>query len=194
MPLNIASIVEGHGEIAALPIVIRRILAEANRTVAVNPCKPIRQTRDRLLRAGELEKAVGLAARTIARQGAILIVLDSEGYAPCQLGPTLLARARKAEPAVPIRVILAHCEWEAWYLAAASSLGGYRGLNNPLTAPGDPEAIRGAKEWLRKNMAPGKTYSEAIDQPAFAAKFDLKAARAAPSFSKLCRDVLSLLD
>jgi hypothetical protein len=39
-----------------------------------------------------------------------------------------------------------------------------------------------------------RTFSEMIDQPAFASKFDLRAARTAASFAKLCRDVLSLLD
>jgi ABC-type cobalamin transport system ATPase subunit len=82
----------------------------------------------------------------------------------------------------------------AWYLAAAASLAGQRGLKAPLSPPANPEAIRGAKEWLTKNMTPGKKYSPAIDQPAFAATFDLEAARAAPSFAKLCRDILSLFD
>jgi len=192
--LNIASIVEGHGEVEALPILVRRILTEADPGRSANICRPIRKPRDTLLRPGELEKATELAARKINRAGAILIVLDSEGEPPCQLGPQLLGRAQSVAANLPVRLVLAHCEWEAWYLAAASSLSGHRGLNSPLVPPFDPEAIRGAKEWLRKNMSPSRTYSETIDQPAYANRFDLQAARNAPSFAKLCRDILSLPD
>ena len=191
--LTIATVVEGHGEVASLPIVIRRILAEADPTSFANIIQPIRKSRDSLLRPNELERAVELAARRINRNGAIIVVLDSDGEPPCQLGPELLNRARRVAASLPVRVVLAHCEWEAWYLAAIHSLAGHRGLNTPLAPPLKPESIRGAKEWLRKNMAPDRKYSPVIDQPAFAAIFDLNAARAASSFDKLFRDVLSLV-
>jgi Domain of unknown function (DUF4276) len=187
--LNIATIVEGHGEVEALPVVIRRILAEAGRFA--NVCRPIRQPRDRLLKTNELEKAIELATRRIDRKGAVIVVLDSDGEPPCHLGPQLLERAQ-GSASLPVKLVLAHCEWEAWYLAAAHSLSGCRGLKNPLLPPSDPEAIRGAKEWLRRNMTANRTYSPTIDQPAFANVFDLQAARIAPSFAKLCRDILSL--
>ena len=192
--LNIACVVEGHGEVAALPLLIRRILADSCPGKFANVYQPIRKSRGSLLLPDELEKAVELAARRVNREGAIIILLDSDGEPPCQLGPQLLNRAHRAAASIPVRVVLAHCEWEAWYLAAAASLAGQRGLKAPLSPPSDPEAIRGAKEWLTKNMTPGKKYSPAIDQPAFAATFDLEAARAAPSFAKLCRDILSLFD
>jgi hypothetical protein len=38
-------------------------------------------------------------------------------------------------------------------------------------------------------MLPGKVYAETIDQPSLASKFDLNAARRAPSFDKLCREI-----
>ncbi|MGC2660739.1 MAG: DUF4276 family protein [Bryobacteraceae bacterium] len=190
--LSIASIVEGHGEVEALPIVIRRILAEARPSRFANILQPIRKPRDSLLKANELEKAIELAARKTNRKGAIVVVLDSDGEPPCQLGPELLKRAVLAAAHLPVRVVLAHCEWEAWYLAAAVSLSGRRGLKSSLLPPNNPEAIRGAKEWLRANMDPSRTYSPAIDQSAFANMLDLEAARTAPSFAKLCRDILSL--
>ena len=57
-----------------------------------------------------------------------------------------------------------------------------------------PESIRGAKEWLSRHMERGRCYSEPVDQPKFAARFDLEAARALPSFSKFCRDVRGLVE
>jgi Domain of unknown function (DUF4276) len=189
---RIASIVEGDGEVEALPIVIRRILSESDPALVSDLRRPIRLPRSKLLKPGELEKAVELAARTIGGAGAVLVVLDSEGEPPCQLGPMLLKRAQQARRDLPVGVVLAHREWEAWYLAAMRSLAGRRGLRADSASPLDPESTQGAKEWLRKNMSEGRTYSPAVDQPAFAGVFDLVSARRAPSFAKLCREVLRL--
>jgi len=163
--LSIASVVEGHGEVASLPILIRRILSETDPPRFAEILQPIRKSRDSLLRPKELEKAITLAAGRICHKGAVLVVLDSDGDPPCRLGPQLLNRAREVTTSLPVRVVLAHCEWEAWYIAAITSLAGRRGLKSQLAAPADPESIRGAKEWLTKNMASNRIYSPAIDQP-----------------------------
>ena len=92
------------------------------------------------------------------------------------------------------RSVLAKTEYEAWFLAAAGSLAGQRGLDEILEPPDNPEAIRGAKGWLNARMPRGRGYRETIDQTAFTATFDMAAARqSSPSFDKLWRDVESLL-
>jgi hypothetical protein len=192
--LGLVSIVEGKGEKQALPIVLRRVLKEMSPPHVFDILTPIHRPRDKMLKPGELERAVDLASRQIARRGAILVVLDSDDDQPCELGPRLLQRAQNAASEIPTRVVLAHREWEAWYRAAAASLAGRRGLLPNLTPPNNPEAGRDAKGWLTKHMTPGRAYSPTVDQPAFAAIFDLDAARQAPSFSKLCRDIRYLRD
>jgi hypothetical protein len=86
-------------------------------------------------------------------------------------------------------VVLAKSEFENWFIAAAESIAGDSGLAPGLSSPSDPESIRDAKGWLQKAMPPGRKYSETIDQPSLASKFDLNAARRAPSFDKLCREI-----
>lgn len=76
----------------------------------------------------------------------------------------------------------------------AESLRGQRDLGDNIHPPNDPEAIRGAKEWLSHQMEGSKTYSETHDQPALAALFDLEQARRADSFDKCYRDIVRLLD
>jgi len=93
----------------------------------------------------------------------------------------------RARPDRTIRVALAHREYEAWFLAAASSLSGKRGLQDPLFPPSNPESVTGAKEWLRRKMISTRTYSETADQPALTQLFDIELARSAPSFDRLCR-------
>jgi hypothetical protein len=92
-----------------------------------------------------------------------------------------------------VRVVLAKFEFEAWFLAAAESLQNFRSLSPAVAAPSDPESIRGAKEWLGASMRGTGGYRETVDQPAFAAKFDLEQARAAPSFDKCYRELTRLL-
>jgi hypothetical protein len=82
-------------------------------------------------------------------------------------------------------------EYEAWFLAAAESLRGRRGLPSDLEAPATPEAFRDAKGWLGDRMPRG--YSPTADQPALTDLFDLERARRSPSFDKLVRELTRLL-
>jgi hypothetical protein len=194
MVLNLACIVEGHGEIEAVPVTIRRIAQLLDPAVVVNVLQPFRVPRTKLVKQGELERAVELAGRRAGRGGALVIVLDSDDECPATLGPELLTRVKRTRSDLPVSVVLAKREFEAWFLAAAESLRGRRDLASNLESPSEPESIRGAKEWLTARMPAGRHYVETLDQPALAAVFDLELARRARSFDKFFRDVLSLLE
>lgn len=194
MNVAVACIVEGHGEVEAVPILIRRIAAELDPALVVQVLPPLRVPRYKLVKTGEIERSVELAARKTGGTGAILVLVDSEDDCPAEVGPDLLCRAQTARRDVPVGVILAKHEFEAWFLAAAESLRGLRGLPPDLAAPADPEAIRGAKEWLRDRMQPKFKYHEVLDQPALTARFDLATARRTNSFDKCYREVTRLLE
>ena len=194
MTVKIGCIVEGKGEVAAVPILIQRIAVSLDPGLLIFPPPPIRVSRNQVVKAGELERAVELVARKISGQGAIFILLDSDDDCPAQLGPELLCRARQVRSDLPIAVVLAKREFEAWFLAAAESLRGYKGLKNNLQSPNNPEEIRGAKEWLSQRMDGNKRYSPRLDQPGLTARFDLNQARYADSFDKCYRDIVYLLD
>ena len=189
---TIATIVEGHGEVEALPLLLRRIAASLGETV--HTPRPIRVKRDKVVKAGELERAVELAARHARRDGCILVLLDADSDCPKDLAPQLLQRAKQARPDRDIRVVLANTEYEAWFLAAAESIAGKRGIDLDTGSPEDPESIGSPKGWLRMHMPRDQPYSETLDQAALSAVFDLEAARSAPSFDKLWRDVKALLE
>lgn len=194
MTVQIGCIVEGEGDEKALPILIRRIVESVYPELQLVIPIPIRVYRNKVVKEGELERAVELAARKIGGQGAIFILLDSDEDCPAQLGPELLCRARQVRSDLPIAIVLAKREFEAWFLAAAESLQGQRGLNSDLQPPNNPEAISGAKEWLSQRMEGTGTYSPTADQPGFTARFDLDQARQADSFDKCYRDIVRLLD
>ena len=193
----VACIVEGHGERHAVPLLVRRIAESLSTPVYVDVPPAIRIPRTRLVRPGELERATKLAASRVVESqvagGGVLILIDADTDCAAQLGPELLARARSVAGATPVEVVLAVMEFEAWFLAALTSLRGERRIRSDAAAPPEPEAIRGAKEALRRQMTPGSAYSPPTDQPALAALMDLDAARAAPSFDKLRRAVAGIL-
>ena len=194
MKVQIGCIVEGYGEVDAVRILIRRIAANLYPELVIVIPEPIRIPRSRVVQEGELERLVELAARNISSQGAIFILLDSDDDCPAQLGPELLCRALEARSDLPIAIVLAKYEFEAWFLAAAESLRGQKGLKNNLQSPNNPEEIRGAKEWLSQRMDGNKRYSPRLDQPGLTARFDLNQARYADSFDKCYRDITHLLD
>ncbi len=191
--LRVAAIVEGHGECEAVPILVCRIARTLDPALAPVVHPVIRVPASKLVKQGEIERAIELAARKNSGQGGILILLDCDDGCPADDGPALLQRAMKARSDLPVSVVLAKREFEAWFLAAAESLRGQRGLPYDLTGPPDPEAIRGAKEWLEARMPHGQSYAESSDQPALTAVFDMNAARRADSFDKCHREVVRLL-
>lgn len=192
MIFSVGVVVEGQGEIEAVPELIRRIVQQIDPSITPRIPHPVRHSRSTLLRDGGIEKAVSLAAESAGRNGAVLVVLDSDDDCPAQLGPALLDRARAARSDLPVAVVLAKCEYENWFLAAAESLRGRRGLPDDLASPEHPEATRGAKEWLSSRML-SDNYVPTLHQAAFTACLDLVAARRADSFSKCWRSITSLV-
>lgn len=188
----ILPIVEGHGEVTAVPILIRRIVSHYAPHTYVNVARPIRRGRSDLLQADGVERTLELAARQTRATDGILILLDADDDCPRELADALAARAKAARPDRRTAVVLANREYEAWFLSAARSLRGQRGLADNLEPPSDPESIRDAKGWLVQHTPRGFTYKPTIDQLELTKVFDLEQAYAARSFRKLVKDVLAL--
>ncbi len=193
--LRIASIVEGHGEVEAVPILIRRHADWVGWQGTVEVKHPIREPASKMIQERELERWIDLAIRKLRGPGGIFILLDGHGRCPAALGPELLRRVRRFSPGVPAAVVVAHHEYEAWFLAAAESLAGKRSLPAGFPPPQRaPESIQNCKGWLTDQMPPGSTYRELEHQPAFTAAFDFTLAKnASPSFDKCHRELLNLL-
>ena len=192
MSPSIVPIVEGKSEVESVPILLRRLLTEAQ-AFDIVVARPFRVKRHLVVREGELERAVGLAVSDRENVGCLVVLLDCDDDCPAELGPSLLERCRQAT-SLPVAVVLAKKEFEGWFLGAKESLRGVRGIGGDATAPPKPEDIRGAKEHLTANMVAGRRYLAVDDQPAMARRMDLAvAAERCPSFAKLRRDVNRLV-
>ena len=189
----VASIVEGHGEVDALPTLLKRISqAEApGQSLGVN--QPIRVKSGSYLNDEIYFRRYTMLAAAKAAQsdGFVLILLDCEDNCPAQLGPALLARAQAVRNDVGYLVVLAYREFESWFLAAARSLRGHHGLPADLEPPQAADNIRNAKGWLGDRME--LPYDPVIHQIEFCRVFDLQQARNNPSFSRFYTRVAKLL-
>ena len=192
--VTIASIVEGHGEVSALPKLLHRLAAEFPMVELRTPKPPWRRPRGSLVAPNGIEREVE-SNSWVGPSGGILVILDADDDCPAQLAPELLSRAKAARPDLRVSVILAKREFEAWFLASAQSLAGRHGFQADMTAPDDPEGVRGAKEWLSRHRPKGHPYKETVDQAALASAFDIRQARKhSPSFDKFCREIEALLN
>jgi hypothetical protein len=187
---QVASIVEGDGEVAALPVLLRRMGEWQTPGVFVQVLPPIRVRKDRFLnRADEFSRHLQLAAAKCGEGGWILVLLDADDDCPAAKGAEILAQAKAIVPHRRLAVVLANREYEAWFIAAAASLDGFRNFHcEPDDEAEDAETPRNAKGWIRQRIA-GGAYHETTDQPAFSARMDLEVAYArSRSFRKLCSE------
>jgi hypothetical protein len=188
--ITVVPIVEGDGEVSAVPVLLRRLRDALTSDQAIIVAPPLRVHRDRFLnRDAEFRRMVLLAAGKAGSRGWVLILLDADDDCPAEAAAQIRARAATIAPHRLISVVLANREFEAWFLASASTLNGRRGLSVlEEEIPPEPDTVRGAKEWISRRIKDGR-YRETTDQPAFSALIDIDLAHArSRSFRKLCDD------
>ncbi len=191
-----ASIVEGDGEVTALPILIRRIGQSYCPETFIDALKPIRMPASSLVKQDDpcLRRAIGIAAKKLAEHGDvsapkfILILIDAEGACAAKAGPIMNQRATEIASHLDIACVFAVDEYETWFVAAAQSLSKYLDVESN-DIPDEPEKSLTKKKWINNRMRNG-TYKETVDQEKLSAVMDLALCRRqAPSFDKLCREI-----
>lgn len=188
--MKIQPIVEGYGEIFAVPILLRRLRDEAQ-AWGLEIARPHRRSRSELVDRNTLQNAIRVATLTEDCAG-ILVLFDADDDCPMELASNLDGWARAAAGAIPCPVVMANREYEAWFLASIESLRGQSGVREDARSFPEPESPRNAKGRLERQML-RKRYSPAIDQAALTARFDLASAwRGCRSFRKLVSAVGAL--
>ncbi|MFO0837673.1 MAG: DUF4276 family protein [Phycisphaerae bacterium] len=176
MSVVLAPIVEGHGEVDAVPVLLRRMAPE----LIVR--RPVRFPRNRLVQEEHLRRAARIASANIEREGAILMLIDSDEDCAARLGPDLEKRLSEFAPNLTCRVVLAVREFEAWIV------GG-----DPANAIDDPDRAGNLIGRLREQHG---VYKKTADQPRLIARSDLEIlARRSRSYrhlEKVVREIQSL--
>jgi hypothetical protein len=135
--------------------------------------RPIRRKRSELVQEQAVRNAVRLALLKPECQ-AILIVFDGDDDCPAQLASVVEVWAQDEAGAIPCAVVIAHREYEAWFLATL-----------PQAHPA-AETVRDAKGELADRLGGG--YLPTVDQASLSATFDMSQAYSrSRSFRKLVK-------
>ncbi|MCV7199839.1 DUF4276 family protein [Mycobacterium angelicum] len=188
--LKVGVIVEGHGDVDAIPVLIRRI-AELHEIFDTVILRPFRVNRSRFNeKFDDFERALRYLSQN---SHVIAVVLDADDDCPRDLCSNLRLRAREIVKHLPVSIVAANKEFEAWLLAAIESLRGRCGVRTDAVCPSNVEEIRGAKQRVEA-MMDNRIYSETVDQVKLAANMDLRIARQnSRSFDKFVRDIKGVL-
>ena len=109
--MRVAAIVEGDGEVQALPVLLRRFRAWLTPDASVEVLAPIRVRKERFLnRDDEFQRYLELAARKCQADGWVLVLLDADDDCPAQCAAAIDARIRRMNLACRHSVILANRE------------------------------------------------------------------------------------
>jgi hypothetical protein len=186
--MRVGSIVEGHGEVEALPILLRRMHELQKEYVYLEVKRPNRFPRASLLNDDKvLKKALQRSQIDAGNDGWILLLIDADDDCPKTLAETLLNKINKLITHTKISVVIANREYEAWFLAAAASLQGKRGFTMSPTETIEAEKPRDCKGWMGDHL--GRSYDPITDQPAFTQVMDLhQAHQNSRSFRKLATE------
>lgn len=194
IPVAVAPIVEGHGEVEAVRILLSRVVATFELQCFLDVLKPSRVSRPEVLGdEKEMMRAVELAALKLSTATAerkfVLLLLDADQELPCELAPRLRSIVEHHRADVDVACVLPATEYESWLVSGADSLGPFLTDDAVEHIPDDTEAANVGKGWIQRFFA-GPKYSETADQARLTALFDVvKARERSRSFAKLCREL-----
>ena len=173
MSRSLTVLVEGDGDAQAVPGLVQRLLRDAGHA----DWHVVRTKKVQNL--GWLRKRLGDQAEYLRLEApdAVLVLLDLDDGCPMGEASALAEAWRAHALPFPVAIVFAHREFEAWFLASLPSIAPHiADLSDGLTYPDEPEARRGVKEWLTKQMPRGRTYNEPLHQKAYAKHLDARLA------------------
>ena len=188
---KIVPIVEGEGEVGAVPKLLVKLLNERGRYDLQIARPKNANGRQNLDKPGGLEKFVELSWRE-RDCGATLVLIDADKECAVALARDYASRIQSMGVRFTVVIAVAKCEYEAWFLASLKSIAGrewqgHEGLPEGLDYPGEVESLVGVKGWLDRQLQSGHSYKPAQDQAAVTAMLDSELARArSRSFRRLC--------
>lgn len=185
----IQPIVEGQGDVDAVPVLLRRICYELGCCLTAAVAAPIRIPRSKMVQEAEI--------RRYARIGSfhpgcdlVLLFMDVDDDCAKELSALIRPWIEAEQLGVRFEVVAIPREFECWIIAALESLRGKRGIDANAASHGDPEQVRDAKGYITGRMVGTTKYQETSDQAALISLVDLELVRdRCPSFRRVVSKV-----
>jgi len=139
--------------VKAVQVLITRIGLELLNATFVEVAQPFRLDSGKMRDPRELGKAIRVQAQRVSGRGGVLVLRDGDDKdvtCPVTLASSL--KQGQEAPLVPVEIVIAWREYEAWLLAAADSLHAHPAVRDDACAPANPEGNRGAKGRLENLM------------------------------------------
>lgn len=188
-----AIVVEGQGELEAAHNLVSRLSRDLSLDLVWTPPRRftnLHQERG-IRRAAEVQ-------RLDRGVEALLILRDEDDGCPAQRGPEAAGWLREQRLPFPTALVLLCREYETLFLPCVSHMAGRPLVTGGVERPGllsgtrfdgDPERVRGVKEWLSRHFPQGRNYKPTLDQLPMTRMIDFSTLRAAglPCFGTLER-------
>ena len=168
----IQAIVEGHGEVEAIPLLLRRICHEVLGCYSAQIAPAMKMSRGRICNETHVAPLLRIACGSTGCT-MILVIFDADDDCPKILSNSFKDWITRQRFSAECEIVAITREYEAWFLASINSLRGKRGIPLDACSLEDVEEIRGAKERLSSLMPRATPYVETSDQPALTADLDL---------------------
>lgn len=188
---RILPIVEGDGDLKAVPILLRNLLAlhGLHETQILPPHK-----------RGELPKVASgfdnYFRMALKENAAILLVLDFDcEYCDCpyQEAAKLYERAQSIRNNWPFKIAFLVKEFESLFLTEIQAAKNVLALPSNTVFPEEPRTIRDAKGWLSKVLPKGSSYKPTVHQAKITARLEFERLReTSPDFRHLENSLLHL--
>jgi hypothetical protein len=165
---KIVPIVEGDGEVDAVPKLLFKILHEMGRyDIFIGRARNAKGC-DNLKKPGGLETYIR-QAWTESDCSGILILMDADDDCAKSLAESFSQRARTMGAKYPTVCVIAKHEYEAWLLASVETLAGHTfkdgsTLSANLQCPVEVETLSGIKGLFTKNLSGTFAYGETEHQ------------------------------
>lgn len=178
MTIGVFPIVEGHGEVAAVPALVRRFAEEVHRRFDYRVLEPYRLARTKFAQDAEIVRALRFAAIKLQpfTLRHVLVLMDADDDCPAEQHERI--QRIVTESALPLNVgfVMPTREYEAWFIGCLDRSKPHADIRDEIPALADPSTIRDAKGWFRSRvLAPGRPYSPSVDQAKFTYLIDLAA-------------------
>jgi hypothetical protein len=198
------SIVEGQGDVEALPLLLKKIFAEE--FIGIHKFKynfaiPYDAKGKGNLTIEEAGKGIERfleIARLESDCAGVLVLIDADKEdvkCPPKLAKNLAERSRKLGLPFPVAIVVAVCEYESWLLANIENIDSkYFESPAPISYEGNPEEECSAKGWLKRHMPQDFPYQETTHQAKMSASIDITATfQRCRSFERLVHAIEELL-